>query len=196
MARRQPDLFCAAEPMPEGFAYRADAIAPEEEAALAAQIAGLPFAPFQFHQYQGKRRVVSFGWRYDYAGRALRASAPLPDFLHPLRAAAAAFAGLAAADLKQVLVTEYAPGAGIGWHRDKAEFEDVVAISLLSAGTLRFRRARAGGGFERASIAVAPRSAYLLRGPARTAWYHSLPPVAALRYAVTFRNFRGGADRR
>ena len=85
-------------------------------------------------------------------------------------------------------MTEYAPGAGIGWHRDKPMFEDVVAISLLAPCTLRFRRARAKG-WERMSVAVAPRSADLLRGPARHVWEHSVPPLEALRYSITFRNF-------
>ncbi|HEY1706817.1 MAG TPA: alpha-ketoglutarate-dependent dioxygenase AlkB [Rhizomicrobium sp.] len=85
-------------------------------------------------------------------------------------------------------MTEYAPGAGIGWHRDKPMFEDVVAISLLSPCTLRFRK-RGGTGWQRASMAVQPRSAYLLRGAARREWEHSVPPVSTLRYSVTFRNF-------
>jgi len=39
-----------------------------------------------------------------------------------------------------VLVTEYGSGAGIGWHRDKAVFGEVVGISLLAPCVLRFRR--------------------------------------------------------
>jgi len=35
-----------------------------------------------------------------------------------------------------------------------------------------------------------PRSAYLLSGPARTTWEHSIPPVTSLRYSITFRNVR------
>src|SRR5947209_7224886 len=83
----------------------------------------LPFQPFEFHGYLGKRRVVSFGWRYDYAGRTLRGSDAIPPFLIPLRDQAAEFAGVSADSLQQILVTEYAPGAGIGWHRDKPMFD-------------------------------------------------------------------------
>ncbi len=173
---RQPDLFAA---RPEGFAYRDGLLSPHDEAELVRHIETLPFQPFAFRGYLGKRRIVSFGWRYDYSGRALRESATPPGFLLPLRAKAAAFAGVAADGLQQVLVTEYASGAGIGWHRDKPMFEDVVAISLLSPCMLRFRRERAKG-WERNSVPVAPRSAYLLRGPARSVWEHSVPPVAAL----------------
>ena len=52
------DLFDLPPPAPEGFAYRADLITPDEEADLIARLAGLPFEPFQFHGYEGRRRVV------------------------------------------------------------------------------------------------------------------------------------------
>jgi alkylated DNA repair dioxygenase AlkB len=181
----QGDLFATA--LPAGFVYREDVIDMAEEAALAARFAELPFKPFEFHGYLGKRRVASFGWRYDYGERTLRRSAPIPDFLLPVRERAAAFAGLPAERLEQISVIEYAPGAGIGWHRDKPAFGDVVAMSLLAPCTLRFRLPK-GQGWDRAKLAVAPRSAYLLRGPARRDWYHSIPPLQALRYSVTLRS--------
>jgi alkylated DNA repair dioxygenase AlkB len=174
--------------LPTGLAYRQDLITPTEEHAIVAQFGDLPFKPFEFHGYLGKRRVVSFGWRYDYSARTLQSREPIPSFLLPLRDCAAAFAGIAADDLRQVLVTEYADGAGIGWHRDKPMFEDVIAFSFLAPCTLRFRRAQAKG-WERATQIVEPRSAYLLRGPARREWEHSIPPLDRLRYSVTFRNF-------
>ncbi len=84
-----------------------------------------------------------------------------------------------ASRLQQVLVTEYDAGAGIGWHRDKAVFGEVIGISLLAACTFRLRR-RAGSMWERAAITAEPRSAYLLQGPSRTEWEHSIPPVESL----------------
>jgi alkylated DNA repair dioxygenase AlkB len=184
----QPDLF-AAQARPPGFAYAEDRIDAPLEKALLREIEKLPFKPFEFHGFFGNRRVVSFGWRYDYAGRALRASDPMPDFLLRLRGIAADFAGLPPGDFQQALVTEYAPGAGIGWHRDKPMFEDVVAFSLAAPCTLRLRR-KAGAGWIRRAQVVAPRSAYLLRGPARFDWEHSIPPLDRLRYSITFRTFR------
>jgi alkylated DNA repair dioxygenase AlkB len=189
-ARRQADLFPDEQAMPEGFVYRDEVISTEEERHLAERFALLAFAPFEFHGFQGRRRVVSFGWRYDYAGRQIRPSAQLPEVLLPLRERAAEIAGLAPESLQQVLVTEYAPGAPIGWHRDKPMFEDVVAISFLAPCHLRFRR-RLRDGWERRSLEVMPRSAYVLRGAARTEWEHSIPPLSALRYSVTFRTLRG-----
>ena len=103
---------------------------------------------------------------------------------------AAAFAAVSADGLQQILINEYAPGAGIGWHRDKPTFEDVIAISLSSPCVLRLRR-KQGASWERASQDVQPRSAYLLRGPSRREWEHSVPPVGRLRYSVTFRIVEG-----
>lgn len=174
-----------------GFAYWADGFTAKEERDWLRAIEQLPFKPFEFHGYLGKRRIVSFGWRYDYSGRALRPSAPMPDFVEPLRHRAAAVAGLDAARLQQALVTEYEAGVTIGWHRDKPMFEDVVALSFLSPCRLRLRR-RSGTGWERWSTEVAPRSLYRLSGPARHEWEHSIPPVEAKRYSVTFRTFAEG----
>ena len=188
---QQRDLF-AAPSWPEGFAYREEAITPDEERALAEQFARLPLTPFAFHGFVGRRRIVSYGWRYDYAGRTLRPSDEIPDLLMPLRERAAAIAGVAAQSLQQVLVTEYAAGAAIGWHRDKPMFEDVVAFSFLAPCTLRLRR-RHGAGWDRRSIELMPRSAYLLRGASRRDWEHSIPPVDQLRFSVTFRNFTAAA---
>ena len=183
----QNDLFGGAV-LPDGFAYREAVLSEAEAAATVRNFEALPFKPFEFHGYLGNRRVVSFGWRYDYSGRALRDSMPLPEFLLEMRDIAAEFADIPALSLQQALVTEYAPGAGIGWHRDKPMFEDVIAFSFLSACGLRFRR-KSQNGWERAVVSVAPRSIYLLRGPARSEWYHSIPPMKTLRYSVTFRNF-------
>jgi alkylated DNA repair dioxygenase AlkB len=190
----QGDLFGVEAPptpipaLPAGFAYRDDFVSPEEEHALAEQFEALPFKPFEFHGFLGKRRVVSFGWRYDFAGQALRDSDPIPFFLLPLRQKAADFAGVPPESLEQILINEYGPGAGIGWHRDKPMFQDVIAISLLAPCVLRLRR-KHGTEWERASRDIRARSAYLLRGPIRRDWEHSIPPVDQLRYSVTFRNF-------
>jgi alkylated DNA repair dioxygenase AlkB len=182
-------LFPGEQAMPEGFVYCEEVISAEEERHFVEQFALLPFAPFEFHGFQGRRRVVSFGWRYDYAGRQIRPAAELPELLVPLRERATQVAGLAPESLQQVLVTEYAPGAPIGWHRDKSIFQDVVAISFLSPCLLRFRR-RVRDRWKRRSLEVMPRSAYVLRGAARAEWEHSIPPLNALRYSVTFRNLR------
>lgn len=186
-----PDAPRAAPPsgLPEGLIYQPDLIAPDEETTLVAAIAELGFKPFQFQGYEGNRRVVSFGWAYDFARQVLEPATPLPDFLAPLRAKVAAMAGRDPEEFAQALVIEYAPGAGIGWHRDRPQFEIVAGVSLLSSCPFRFRRPE-GQGWTRATLRPAPRSAYVLTGPAREVWEHSIPPVEALRYSVTFRTFR------
>lgn len=54
---------------------------------------------------------------------------------------------------------------GIGWHRDKAVFGEVVGILLLATCVLRFRRAMSEKKWGRAKLTSEPRSAYLLSGP-------------------------------
>lgn len=186
MCGAQQSLFPVGDGRPPGFRYAADFVPLPEAAALLRAFAALPLAPFQFHGYVGHRRVASFGWSYDYSASRLAPAPPLPAFLLPLRARAAAFADVADADLVQALVTEYRPGVTIGWHRDKAAFGVVVGVSFGAVATLRFRR-RAHDGWTRRSVSLAPRSAYVLAGEARDHWEHSIAPVTALRYSVTFR---------
>lgn len=185
----QLDFFGATPAWPEGFKYEREILTAEEERTLLAAIRELPFREFEFHGYVGKRRTVSFGWSYDFAHEQLRAAEVMPPFLLALRETAAAFAGIAAGRLEQVLVTEYAAGAGIGWHRDKGVFGEVIGISLLSPCRFRLRRP-SGEAWERVTVEAEPRSAYLLRGPARTEWEHSIPAVDTARYSVTYRNIR------
>lgn len=178
----------------DGFRYQPELVTPDEEKDLVKHVGKLPFQQFDFHGYKGKRRVVSFGWQYDFSGRQLKKADDIPQFLMPLRTVAASFAGMEPAALQHVLVTEYEPGAGIGWHRDKAVFGQVVGISLLVPCTLRFRRRIDTGAakrqWERAKVLTEARSAYHLSGPARLEWEHSIASVDALRYSITFRNMR------
>ena len=120
--------------VPEGFQYYSALIGPSDEQALVTGIRELPFREFEFHGYLGKRRVVSFGWHYDFSGQKLRKADDIPEFLLPLRASVAPLAGLEPDEFQHVLVTEYSPGAGIGWHRDKAVVwachRSVVACAL------------------------------------------------------------------
>jgi alkylated DNA repair dioxygenase AlkB len=188
----QPDLFEAPARFPAGFRYTEGLVTAPEEEDLVRKLQGLPFSEFEFHGFLGKRRVVSCGWRYDFDHGGLQKTEDMPEFLLALRARAAAFAGLPVAGLQQVLLTEYRPSAGIGWHKDRSVFGEVVGISLLSPCTFRLRR-KVGNRWERLSLVLRPRSAYLLQGPARTDWEHSIPAVDRLRYSITFRNI---SDRR
>jgi alkylated DNA repair dioxygenase AlkB len=195
--------------VPAGFVYRPDIVSPDEEQSLVAGIRTLALAEVKMRGQVARRRTVHFGWLYAYEGRAIEPGPALPDFLLPLRERAASIAGVAAGDLGEVLVTEYTPGAGIGWHRDAPMFGRVVGVSLLAACRFRFRRAasppsrprapaagpparsRRTAAWHTADVLLEPRSAYLLRGSARWVWQHAIPPMATLRYSITFRTLRG-----
>lgn len=178
------DLFN--EPLIAGFDYRDDFITAVEERDLLEHLVGLDLAAFRFHGWVGNRKTRSFGWRYDFDDASFRPADPLPDWLLPLRDKAAAFAEVAPDDFAHVLLARYDPGAGIGWHRDRDVFDQVAGVSLCSPAKLRFRQ-RTPSGFERASLELAPRSAYLLSGEVRHQWEHSIAPGAQLRFSVTFR---------
>jgi DNA oxidative demethylase len=87
-------------------------------------------------------------------------------------------------------VQRYPAGATIGWHRDAPAFGTVVGISLGGSSRLRFQRGK-GDARRVWEVLLAPRSGYVLSGPARTSWQHSIPPTKELRYSITFRTLRG-----
>jgi alkylated DNA repair dioxygenase AlkB len=180
------DLF--GEPLIAGLEYRPDFITAGEERDLIGHLSEAELSPFKFQGWTGKRLTRTFGWRYDFDDRSFAPSEPMPDWLLPLRAKAAAIANVAPDDFVHALLVRYDPGAGIGWHRDRPIFDIVVGVSLGSPAVLRFRRRRESG-FDRAKIEVEPRSAYLLTGPARHEWEHSIAPGEMLRFSITFRSF-------
>lgn len=191
MTVHQSDLFPIAGTLPvPGLAVRDDIISPAEEARLIAQIDAEALSPFRFQGWLGKRLTRSFGWSYDFDTGRFAEADPLPDWLLPLRGRAAGLAGLEPAQLVQALLIRYDPGAGIGWHRDRPVFEHVVGISLGNPAVLRLRR-RIASGFERAKLPLAPRAGYHLSSEARHDWEHSIAPMEAPRWSVTFRSLAG-----
>jgi alkylated DNA repair dioxygenase AlkB len=183
---------------PAGFAYHAAFITLDEERALAAAIAEhVTFSAFEMRGVVARRRVAFFGHSYD-AGRA--ASPEVPSFLLPVRDRLAAWIGVTPASFAMALVNEYPPGAPIGWHRDAPQYDLVAGLSLLSPCRMRFRpyeraqRAAAAPSRRRSTsheVLLEPRSVYVLRGDARSAYEHHIPAVATLRYSITFRTLRG-----
>jgi alkylated DNA repair dioxygenase AlkB len=178
-------LFAPSSLEPEGLRYAPEFVSPETEQELIARVAPLPLQPFQFGQYEGKRRVASFGFRYDYSLRRLQDADPIPDWLDPIIRQVETFGG-PSTKIAQVLCTEYDTGVGIGWHRDKPHFGRVFGLSLGSACKFRFRR-RAGEKWQRFTLDAGARSLYMMSGPSRHEWEHSIPAVEGLRYSITFR---------
>jgi len=178
--------------LPPGLRYEAGWLSTAEEAALIALVRQLPLKEARYKSYTARRRVVSYGGQFDYDSNELRPSAPLVEALHPLRERVARWAGVDAQALAHVLVAEYAPGTPLGWHRDVPDFEDVFGVSLGHEAVLRFRPYPPESPKRENIIKldVEPRSLYALQGEARWGWQHSVAPVQALRWSITFRTAR------
>ena len=175
--------------LPEGLLYQPDFLSEAKEAELIRIFRELPFQAFDFHGYTAKRRVLEFGFEYDFTTRRATPTQSFPEFLSSVRERVARFAGLSAADLVEGMVTEYSPGAPIGWHRDAPQFGTVIGISLASTSRMRFKPYKAEG--KPVALTLEPRSIYVMRGPARWKFQHSIPAVKELRYSITFRTLRG-----
>ncbi len=187
----QQPLFAADDAAPAGLRYAAEFLAAAEEQQLLAWIATLPLQPAQYKEWRARRRVVSFGGRYDFSRNELEEAPPIPAFLHPLRERIARWTGLAAGRFQHAMVAEYAPATPLGWHRDVPQFEDIVGVSLLGHARLRFRPWPPRPN-QRTTHAVelAPRSVYVLQAAARWQWQHAVSPTKELRYSITFRSRR------
>ncbi|WP_313537819.1 alpha-ketoglutarate-dependent dioxygenase AlkB [Sphingomonas sp.] len=185
MTARQADLFDI--PGPSGLRFEPKFLNAIEESTAITAIDSTGLEPFRFQGWTGNRRTTSYGWRYDFEDSGFARAEPFPAWLVPLRDRAETFAGLAPGTLVQALLIHYPIGAGIGWHRDRPVFEEVVGISLGAPATLRLRRRTGPRAFERAEQFLPPRSIYLLAGEVRHAWEHSIAPMAEPRWSITFR---------
>jgi alkylated DNA repair protein (DNA oxidative demethylase) len=176
---------------PEGLRYVPDLLDAAQEAELLQRLAALEYGEVRLHGQAARRVVRHYGVDYDYDSARVTPGEPVPDWLHDVRARSARLLGRPADELAEVLVTRYPPGATIGWHRDAPAFGEVAGVSLGSACRMRFQR----GTGERRRVfeqPLEPRSGYVLAGPARTAWQHSIPAVPEERYSLTFRTLRRG----
>jgi alkylated DNA repair dioxygenase AlkB len=190
----QNDLFAGpdlAVPM-TGLHYEPEFLSVAEEAQLLEVIRSLPLQAAKYKEYTARRMVVSFGGAYDFSANKLRSGQPLDERLYPLRARVAAWIKVAPEQLSQVLVAQYDPGTPLGWHRDVPDFETIVGVSLGHRALLRFRPYPPTAETKRhvLQLDVAPRSIYVMEGKARWEWQHSVPPVAASRWSITFRTMR------
>jgi alkylated DNA repair dioxygenase AlkB len=179
---------------PEGFVLRHDFLSDEEEAALLQLVRRISYGEVRMYGVVARRRVAQFGWHYSFDSFRLTAAPDLPAELCPVRERAALFAGIEPEAFAETLVTEYPPGASIGWHRDAPPFGIIAGVSLGAACRMRFQR---GSGPDRVSAAVVlpPRSIYLLMGSARKDWQHTIPAVRELRYSITFRTLKRPRER-
>jgi len=171
--------------MPPGFRYAPEFLTAADEGELLAYIERTDWSEVRMHGVMAKRRVAHFGLKYAYESRQTLEGPPIPEYLLGVRGRLAIWAETRAEDLVEAIVTEYAPGAGIGWHRDAPMFDIVVAVSLAGAVRMRFRRVQDPSG-PKIDTVLEARSAYLLSGSVRWQWQHHIPPAKELRYSVTF----------
>ncbi|HUP94563.1 MAG TPA: alpha-ketoglutarate-dependent dioxygenase AlkB [Burkholderiales bacterium] len=196
MSASQKDLFAFGPALPEGYTYQPEFITAGEEASLIAFIRTLPLEEAKYKEYTAKRRTVSYGFEYDFSMNRMGTAPELPAFLMPLREKVSRWTDEPAEDFVHALVNEYRPGTQLGWHRDVPNFEVIVGVSLAGACRMRLRPYRPGEKNRRQdviNIELEPRSAYVMKGPARWGWQHSIAPTAELRYSITLRTARRNA---
>lgn len=184
----QGELF-AAEALVPGLLLVCDAVGPADEARLTTHIDAAPLRPFEFGQWRGKRLSAHYGSAYDFARGRLAEAPPMPDWLLELSERLAPLAGMEPAQFEAALLIRYDRGAGIGWHRDRPQYGDVLGLSLGAPCVMRLRR-RTPDGFERRKLALPPRSLYRLSGEVRWDWEHSIAPMEVTRHSITYRTLR------
>jgi alkylated DNA repair dioxygenase AlkB len=196
-ARSESDLSLFELPanLPEGFSYKRNFVSEPEEQELIKEIQELSLVAFKYYQFTGKRRTASFGWQYEFGRDQITRASDIPEFLLPLRERAGNLFEIDADSLAQASIVEYPVGAPIGWHRDIPQFGIIIGVSLGAVCRMRLREYRRRGpkASRRAdgvSIELQPRSIYLMSGPSRQLWQHSIPPVKELRYSIVMRTLR------
>jgi alkylated DNA repair dioxygenase AlkB len=189
----QAKLFDTGASLPSGFVYRPDFLTAEEESELIGYIEDLPLEhAIDSEGRKAKRRIMSFGWSFDFDTEKMIPGPSLPPWLTPTARKIAKWLDIPQHSVVEALVTEYSPGTAIGWHRDNESFEHVIGVSLSGWCRLRLRPIGSRVQGRRlledvTSVELEPRSAYLMQKDSRWLFQHSIPPVTALRYSITFR---------
>lgn len=189
----QAKLFDTSISLPSGFIYRPNFLTVSEETELIGYIEDLPFVNAVGNEgYEAKRRVINFGWSYDFKTGKLIKGATLPIWLQPCARKIAKWLHIPVSSVVEALITEYPPGAAIGWHRDNETFESIIGISLSGWCRLRLRPINSRMRRRRKTtdviaLEIEPRSAYVMQKDSRWFYQHSVPAVQSLRYSITFR---------
>ena len=161
---------------PTGLEYHPEFLSAPEETVLLAHIDAAEWLT------DLSRRVLHYGYKYDYSNRGLDDSArigPLPEWLAHLALQVREAASPDTAQLlnpvqpfEQAIINEYLPGQGIAPHIDRDCFGPVVAtVSLESAVSMDFCCGATGDDHVHR---LEPRSLLLMHGDARSAWRHGI----------------------
>jgi len=188
-AGSQGKLFDTGNALPNGFLYRPDFITGAEEAELLDFIQDLPLEHADgYEEKQAKRRILVFGWKYDFEREKLIPGPQLPPFLRKIARKLAKWLDIPERTITHALITEYTPGTALGWHRDNEKFELIIGVSLAGWCRIRLRPIKHIGDKSKVvSLELEPRSAYVMRGDVRSRWQHSVAATRTLRYSITFR---------
>lgn len=190
-----PALFSILPELPEGFSYFPDFLTEAEEDDLLSLVRSHTLKPMIFQGFEAKRKTASFGYDYHFDSRRLSEGKPVPKAFDTLIAKVALALEIPATDFAELLLTEYAPGTVINWHRDAPPFDQIAGVSLGADCTFKLRPYEKARQMRSAlrSFTVERRSLYLIKGEARQNWEHSIAPLKALRYSITLRTLRNTA---
>jgi len=122
-----------------------------------------------------KRRVLHYGYKYDYKSRMITPDfhlGPLPEWLMPL-AQHLHHEGLFSDVPDQAIINEYQPGQGISAHIDCVPCfgNEVASLSLGSSCVMELIHSSYG----KQSKVLERGSLIVLSGPARYEWQHCIP---------------------
>ena len=178
--------------LPEGFRYYPDFITEAEESRLLLTIEKFDLQNMKFHEYEAKRKVISFGKGWSFTEQKLKQGDSIPKEFDFLVEKIAGHLYISKQLIAQFLITEYPIGSVINWHRDAPPFETIAGVSLLSDCTFKLRPHNKEKQTRNAtiSIPVQRRSLYAMTGVSKKEWQHSTAPVSTVRYSLTFRTLR------
>jgi alkylated DNA repair dioxygenase AlkB len=185
-------LFPVEPNFPEGFSYAPDFLTEGEEADLFDLVKNIDLHNFSFQGFKANRKVASFGYDYSFDNGKLTKGKEIPNAFDFIVEKVSKHVSVPPYEFAELLVTEYAPGTVINWHRDAPPFDLIAGISIMGDCTFRLRphdKAKQ----TRSSIISFPvnrRSLYIIQGPARSEWQHSITPVKQTRYSITLRTLK------
>jgi alkylated DNA repair dioxygenase AlkB len=185
-------LFPIEPAFPEGFSYYPSIISDKEERTLLDDISKTELHSFLFQGYEAKRKVASYGYDWSFEKRVLSKGKEIPSAFHKLIEKVAMHISISSESIAELLITEYPVGSVINWHRDAPPFDLIAGISLLSDCIFKLRPHDPAKQKRNAIISfpVERRSLYIMQGPARTDWQHSIAAVKEVRYSITLRTLK------
>jgi alkylated DNA repair dioxygenase AlkB len=185
-------LFDISPVLPPGFDYYPGFITEAEEADLVNVIEQFDLQTMKFHEYEAKRKVISFGLGWSFTEQKLKQGNVIPVQFDFLVDRIAQQLSIPTELIAQFLITEYPVGSVINWHRDAPPFDIIAGVSLLTDCSFKLRPQDKEQQTRSATISlpVQRRSLYTMQGAAKSGWQHCTAPVNKIRYSLTFRTLK------